>query len=444
MKMSTERRDPISWKEYQSPKHDWRNSRFFRRVPRVLLYGTGAFLIVVLVVYSGSWISGYLGEASHRSPELTEVADSPPRKISKADLPGFLKGVDLCSSQPQSHLIADQGGARLRVESSIDPGLQDYITNLLARSKTIKAAVVALRPEDGRVLAMVHYDNGGDGRNLCLKADFPAASLFKIVSAAAAFESAGLTPDSPVYFTGRRYTLYKSQLREKRGRYATKTSLKKAFASSINSVFGKIGIYQLGQERIADSASKFFFNRTIPFDLPVAKSTVQVPDENFALAEIASGFNKRTLISPLHAAILASAVANDGIMMRPWLIKSVSNEEGDVLFECKPVVLGSPISKETARDLRVLMQETVINGTCRKSFRRVRRRKSFRDVEFGAKTGSINDEMGRFKYDWLAAYAIPPNGDKAICIAVLGVHGERLGIRASELGRDIISYYLKS
>ncbi|MFH1243840.1 MAG: penicillin-binding transpeptidase domain-containing protein [Pseudomonadota bacterium] len=442
--MSTERRDPISWKEYQSPKHDWRNRRFFRRVPRALLYGTGAFLIVVLVVYAGSLISGYLGEASHRYPKLTKSPHSSPRKISNADLPGFLKGLDLCSTEPQNHFITDHDGARLRVESSIDPGLQDYITALLASSKTLKAAVVALRPEDGRVLAMVHYDNGGDGWNLCLKADFPAASLFKIVSAAAALESAGLTPDSPVYFTGRKYTLYKSQLKEKKGGYATKTSFKKAFASSINSVFGKLGIYQLGQERIADSASKFFFNRIIPFDLPVAKSTIQVPDENFGLAEIASGFNKRTLISPLHAAILASAVANDGVMMRPWLIKSVSNEEGDVLFECKPVVLGSPITKETARDLRILMQETVINGTCRKSFRRVRRKKPFREVEFGAKTGSINDETGRFKYDWLAAYAIPPNGDKAICIAVLGVHGERLGIRASELGRYILSYYLKS
>ena len=76
--------------------------------------------------------------------------------------------------------------------------------------------------------------------------------------------------------------------------------------------------------------------------------------------------------------------------------------------------------------------------------RRVRKKKAFRDVEFGAKTGFINDETDRFRYDWLAAYALPPRGDKAICIAVLGVHGERLGIRANVLGRNIINYYLTS
>ncbi len=56
------------------------------------------------------------------------------------------------------------------------------------------------RPDDGRILAMVNYDKEGNGQNLCIKADFPAASIFKIVSAAAALESAGYTPDQTVFF----------------------------------------------------------------------------------------------------------------------------------------------------------------------------------------------------------------------------------------------------
>jgi cell division protein FtsI/penicillin-binding protein 2 len=57
---------------------------------------------------------------------------------------------------------------------------------------------------------MVNYDKEGNGQNLCIKADFPAASIFKIVSAAAALESAGYTPDQTVFFQGRRHTLYGS------------------------------------------------------------------------------------------------------------------------------------------------------------------------------------------------------------------------------------------
>jgi len=443
--MSIMGRYSMNWKDYQRSLERKRRKKYFlRRIALLGLFGGTVFLIMVFVFYAGSWIAGYLGEAGHRFTEPAKKTNSSPRMISRRTLPGLLKNLDLDSSEPPYHFVVGRDGTRFRVESSLDPDLQDYITGLLARSKTLKAAVVVLRPEDGRILAMANYDNGGDGENLCLKADFPAASLFKIVSAAAALESAGFSPDRPVYFNGRKYTLYKNQLKQRKGRYTTKTSFKKAFASSINSVFGKIGIYHLGQEVMIDYADKFFFNRAIPFDLPVAKSTIQVPEEDFGLAEIASGFNKKTLISPLHAAILVSAVANKGTMMRPWLVKSVSNEKGDVLYQSKPGVLGSPISQQTASDLRVLMKETVTRGTGRKSFRKMLRKKSFRDVKFGAKTGSINDETGRFKYDWLVAYAIPPNGDKAICIAVLGIHGERLGIRAGVLGRYIISHYLTS
>ena len=90
------------------------------------------------------------------------------------------------------------------------------------------------------------------------------------------------------------------------------------------------------------------------------------------------------------------------------------------------------------------MRETVAHGTCRSSFQRLRRKKAFSDVELGAKTGTINDPTGRFKYDWLTAYAISPDGAKKVCVAVMGVHGEKLGIRAGKIGGIIINYYLSS
>jgi peptidoglycan glycosyltransferase len=180
----------------------------------------------------------------------------------------------------------------------------------------------------------------------------------------------------------------------------------------------------------------------ISFDFPVEQSRVNVPDDDYGLAEIASGFNRVTLISPLHAALLASAVANNGIMMAPRLIERVFNDSGELLYQSRPGLLGSPISRGTAKDLKVLMRDTIINGTCRKSFRALRRNKAFRDVELGAKTGTINDKLDRFKYDWLTVYALPRDGTKCICMAILNVHGEKLGIRASELGMHIIKYYI--
>ena len=256
-------------------------------------------------------------------------------------------------------------------------------------------------------------------------------------------ETAGYTPDRAIFFTGGKHTLYKRQLRRQAGT-GTRTSLREAFGSSINCVFGKMGIYDLGRGVISDYAERFLFNRPIPFDLPVETSSVRVPEDAFGIAEVASGFNRKTLISPLHAALLSAAAANKGMVMAPRMVERVQGESGELLYSSRPSMLTTPIGRGTAEGLRVLMQDTVSSGTCRRSFREFRRKRAFKGLELGAKTGTINDSRDRFKYDWLTAYALPEKGAGGICLAVLSVHGEKLGLRANELARQIIKYYFTS
>jgi len=408
------------------------------------LYVACAFMILVLVFWSGSRISAYLSRAGFgSSADVKEQVDIPHR-LTKEDAADILRHLTEPSFSLRDHYTFKTGETRLKVQSSLDPGLQEYISDLLSHSQTLQAAVVVLRPNDGRVLAMVNHQEGRVEDNLCLKAQFPAASLFKVVSAAAAIETAGFTPNRKVYYYGRKYTLYKSQLKKRRGKYTSKTSFRNAFASSINSVFGKLGMYDLGKTVISEYADRFLFNKDIPFDLPVGASHIEVPDDDFGLAEISSGFNKKTLISPLHAVLLVSAVANKGIVMSPWVVDRISDETGRVVYKSKPTVLATPISRGTAEDMKTMMADTIRSGTCRKSFRKIRRKKAFKNVDLGAKTGTINDNTDRYKYDWIAAYALRKNSGKAICVAVLGVHGEKLGVRASVLGRYIINYYMTS
>jgi cell division protein FtsI/penicillin-binding protein 2 len=222
------------------------------------------------------------------------------------------------------------------------------------------------------------------------------------------------------------------------------SNLRKAFATSNNSVFGKIGIYALGQEVIDEYAEKFFFNRPIPFDLPLAASTIHVPDDNFGLAEIASGFNKRTLVSPLHAALLSAVAANCGDMMVPWLVRTITDETLKIAYRAPRSVLISPISRKTAEDLKFLMNYAARYGTTRSAFRQLRRQRPLADLDLGAKTGTINDRLDRFKYDWITAFALTSGGSSGICIGVLAVHGKKLGTRSTELVRAIINYYFGS
>ncbi|MCD6307134.1 MAG: hypothetical protein J7M32_12720 [Deltaproteobacteria bacterium] len=416
----------------------WR--RIIRRFPFICLC-SGVLAAGLLVFFFGiPRVMEQTGEAKVPSSGAEKLSDMVPGSKATADFD--LAALHLSPMPLTDRWLLEKGGESLIVESSIDPALQTYIANLLRKSHTVKAAVVVISPHDGRILAMAGYDRDGNGDRICLEADFPAASLFKIVAAAAALEYAGFSPDKKVYFNGHKYTLYRRQLKQTRGRYTNEMTLKEAFGSSINPVFGKLGIYDLGQELMANSAERFFFNRSIPFDLSVDTSVVNVPEDDFGLAEIASGFNKRTCISPLHAALLASTVANDGVMMRPWIIRRVIRGDGEVLYECEPAEMGAAVSSETAKNLRILMGETVKSGTCRRTFYRLRTKKAFKNVELGAKTGTINDPTGRFKCDWLTAYAMPPDRDKGVCLAVMGIHGEKLGIRAAKLGRIILDYWL--
>ena len=436
---------PSGWRDYQRRlKGKEARENILKRLPFLALYSICAFLIVALVLWSGSRITGYLSQAGYGPPDDLKDRVDIPKRFTKDDASGILTDLTPTPLSFRQQYFHEADGKRLSINSSLDPDLQEYISDLLKGSRTLQAAVVVIRPHDGRVLAMVNHSENGEEGNLCLKADFPAASLFKVVSAAAALEKAGFTPNQTVFFYGRKHTLYKSQLKKRKGRYTSKTSFRKAFASSINPVFGKLGIYHLGKTVMSEYAERFLFNRDIPFDFPVDVSHIDVPDDDFGLAEISSGFNKRTLISPLHAALLVSAVANKGIVMVPWFVDHISDESGRTVYKSKPSVLATPISRGTAESMKVLMRDTVRYGTCRRSFRKIQRKKAFKNVDLGAKTGTINDRTDQYKYDWLAAYALQENNAKAICIAVLGVHGEKLGIRANELGRYIINYYMTS
>jgi len=436
---------PVKWRKYQAKlQRNAKRKHFQKKLPFLIAISGGALTVLVILFFAAVWLSNTRNRTAQKPTQPEKKIVTPHQALSRKDLAFFLNDDANDSSALAEQFVHKKDGVGYTIRTTIDTKLQKYIARLLKRSRTLQSAVVVLNPYDGRVLAMVGHDADGNGDNFSLRADYPAASLFKIVSAAAALEAAGFTLDKTLYFKGSKYTLYKYQLEPSKGRYSRKTTFRKAFASSNNSVFGKMGIYDLGQNVLAVYAEKFFFNKPIAFDLSLAASAIEVPADDFGLAEISSGFNKRTLISPLHATLLAAVAANRGEMPTPWLVDTIRDETGKVVYHADPSVLNSPVSSKTAAGLKILMQDAVRYGTSRKAFRRLRRKKVFKKFELGAKTGTINDKTDQFKYDWLTAFALAPDGINGICIGILGVHGKILGVRSTEFARAIISYYFSS
>jgi len=434
------------WRKYQAElQRTARLNHFLKKLPLLILISMGAVGLLMAVVWASLKISEPWGQPDQKPPApLEKEPEAPSPKISRHDLPGLLDEISRDSALLSDVLVCQKDGQQYTVRTTIDLKLQEYIERMLQRSRTLQSAVVVLNSIDGRVIAMVDHDSNGNRANLNLKADYPAASLFKIVSAAAVLENSNYSPNTALYFRGRRHTLYKSQLKQVKDRWTTETTLRRAFALSNNSVFGKLGIFELGQGVLTEYAEKFAFNRTIPFDLNLAMSSVSVPVDKFGLAEIASGFNKKTLISPLHAALLASVVVNKGRMPTPWLVDNIQDETGQVLYHADTAVFSQPVSSETAAELASLMKYAAQSGTSRSAFRKLRRKKLFKQFELGAKTGTINDKLDRFKYDWVTAFALTPDGKSGITVGVLGVHGKILGTRSTEMLRAIIDYYFRS
>jgi cell division protein FtsI/penicillin-binding protein 2 len=438
---------PSKWQKYQaSLQRASRRNQLLKKMPSLAVTAFLASVAIATLVFLGIGLTDELNQPQPQPP-MVKKPDLPETKPSTSpalDLKAAIEGLARDSAKLGEPAVLQANGQRYFISTAIHTKLQKYILRTLNRSRTLQSAVVVMDSHTGRLLSLVNYDANGHTDNLCLRANFPAASLFKIVTAAAALEGVGLKPDQGYYFRGSKHTLYKSQLKTKKDRWTTQTSFRKAFAFSNNAVFGKIGIYDLGQDKLIRYSEKFFFNKPIASDLPVAVSQVTIPADAFGLAEIASGFNKDTLISPLHAALLAAVAVNEGKMPSPRLVDSIRNDSNELIYQASLPAMTASVNRQTAQDLKLFMQDTARYGTGRSAFRKLRRKRRFKKFDLGVKTGTINDRQDQFKYDWVTAFATSPDGAGSICVSVLGVHGKILGTRSTEMTRAIVDYYFST
>ena len=330
------------------------------------------------------------------------------------------------------------------MQTSIDPSLQNYLSKKLDRKNSSQIAIVAMDPEDGRVLAMVGYDKTDPSNNPCLDSSFPAASIYKIITAAAALEKCNLRIDSELQFNGRKHTLYKSQLKEKTNKYTHKISLKDAFARSINPVFGKLGALYLAKEELESYAGAFGFNHSINFEIPLTPSQALITDEPYQRAEVASGFNRQTRMSPVHGALIAATIFNQGSLIEPSIVDRIVGEKGVELYRSQPAVITQAFAPETSRAMDELMKATIESGTVKSAFRRYRKDKIISRLEIGGKTGTINNKTDDVKYDWFVGYAQDRSGGGKLILSVLVAHQKYIGIRATQYAIMAFKQYFKT
>lgn len=334
--------------------------------------------------------------------------------------------------------------SRYEIVSTIHIDLQEKVESLYRRYDPLYAAFVAIDPETGAVLAMADHSRIGHQENLTLRGTYPAASVFKIVTSAAAIESAKMGPQTAIPFNGSYTTLYKRNLSYKTDRWTRYIPLSEALAKSINSIFGKIAIHGVGRNSLQQYANAFGFNQAITFDMPVDVSSVIVPEDDYGIAESGSGFTKKQTLSPLQGALIAATIANDGRTPQPTIVKAVLDEEKTPVYEFMPTTLGQPVSPQTAKLIAQMMEKTITQGTARKSYRDYHRHPILSRLMIGAKTGSLTGTDPQGKYDWFVGFA-RQNGsdDKKIAFASMIVNDKYWRVKSSYVAREVILEYFK-
>jgi cell division protein FtsI/penicillin-binding protein 2 len=205
-----------------------------------------------------------------------------------------------------------------------------------------------------------------------------------------------------------------------------------------------IGALYLEQQALATYGEAFAFNRDVAFELPWSTSRLEVGQEAYRRAEIASGFNRQTTISPMHGAVIVSAILNDGKPVEPTLVDHIDDTTGHVVYQSRPRFLQPAVSPQTTDVLDQLMTATIKSGTARKPFRGYSRNKVLSRLHLGGKTGSIYNRDHDARFDWFVGYATEKKGSEKIVVSVVVAHEEYIGTRASQYGRMVIERHFKN
>jgi penicillin-binding protein A len=316
------------------------------------------------------------------------------------------------------------------VQTTIVPKIQKAAADTLGNQK---GAVVALDPKTGAVLAMVtsptydpndiaSHDIEAAGKaydrlasdpqhplsNRAAREIYPPGSTFKLVTAAAALAD-GKTPDSTVESPDRLKLpgtrLYLSNSTNCGG---TKITITQALKVSCNTAFANLGM-DVGASKLREQAQLFGFDQRHLADLGGVAS--QFPDKlNEAQLALSSIGQYDVAASPLQMAMVSAAIANDGVLMDPYVVSSVRSADLKPIETHKPQQLSTAMTPDNAKELQQMMLQVVNQGTGHNA--------QIPGVEVAGKTGTAQSDPKRKPFAWFTSFAPVDNPTVAVAVIV--------------------------
>jgi hypothetical protein len=318
------------------------------------------------------------------------------------------------------------GGGPFRIEYSLDETLTDSVFEILRRGRVSRGIVLVIDPRSGRLLTYAVTDPEA----LPPGHAYPAASIVKIVTAAALIETAPDQPNPTCVYRGNKYRL--SRRRIDRPRSGHRTSLRRALAHSNNRCFSQWAAHDVGREKLLETLARFGW-LTSPAPGHDAGQVEPVTTQ-LELGRLGSGLDGLR-VNPLHVAMLAS-VLTDGRAIEPWWVDRIVDAHGRSLQGLARRPPRRVITRELADRLRRMLVSTTQSGTAKSAFRDRRGRPLLPGIDVAGKTGNLTADDPYGRYEWFLGVA--PAESPTIGVVVLQVQSNLWWMRSSELGAKVL------
>lgn len=265
----------------------------------------------------------------------------------------------------------------LTLDYAIQFMVEEALEEAVAETNPLSVTAVVMNPKTGEVLAMAsrpsydpnHFEDYPmeAWKNRSVSFIYEPGSTFKSIAAAAALEEGVVTPDK--WFVDPGYIMVSERrIQNWNGESFGTVTFTDIVKQSLNTGFAQVGL-ELGAERLDEYAKRFGFGSMTGIELPAEEAGLLFPDpKEMRDSDIATmAIGQSIAVTPLQLVTAMSAIANDGILMKPYIVKSIKNFDGSVYEETKPEEVRRAIKSETASTLVDLLEQVVSDGGGKKA-----------------------------------------------------------------------------
>jgi penicillin-binding protein 2B len=318
-------------------------------------------------------------------------------KNGKVQYDGDLWGYLLPNSEEMVTPAQDGNQIHLTLDKTIQNFLEDAMTRVEKEYSPTSMVAMVADPKTGKILAMSQRPSfdpetreglTSNWLNETIENTIEPGSTMKTFTVAAAIEEKKWDPNA--WYQSGKYTLLDTTIRDHNLKGWGSITFLEGFQRSSNVAMAYL-LERLGDTAFLEYLDKFGFGKKTGIDLPNEASGKII--SKYPLDRLVSTFGQGSTVTPMQLIQAETAIANDGTMMKPYVIEKIVNPlTKEVMHDSKPEEAGKPISADTAKKMRELLASTVTSehGTAA--------RFELTDYNVAGKTGTaqIPNEVGKY------------------------------------------------